>query len=76
MKTYRYTIILHPNPEGGYWISVPALKGCYSQGNTITEAIENGKEAIALCIEDLVAHGDPVPEEIEHPQALVVDVAA
>ncbi|MBI2908923.1 MAG: type II toxin-antitoxin system HicB family antitoxin [Chloroflexi bacterium] len=76
MKTYKYAIILHPSSEGGYWISVPSLRGCYSQGSSLTEAIENAKEAIALCIEDLVAHGEPVPEETEHPQAIIVDVAA
>ncbi len=77
MKTYRYAIILHPDvDEGGYWVEVPALKGCVTQGETIEEAIAMAKEAIALYIEDLVAHGEPVPEEPEHPQAIVVDVAA
>ncbi len=34
------------------------------------------KEAIQLYIESLIADGEPVPEEHEHPQALVINVAA
>jgi predicted RNase H-like HicB family nuclease len=33
------------------------------------------KDAIRLYIESLMADGEPVPEEPEHPQAIVVDVA-
>ena len=77
MKIHRYTIILHPDPEeSGYWVSVPALPGCNTQGDTLTEAIENAREAISLYIEDLIAHDEPVLEEAEHPQAIVIDVAA
>lgn len=73
----RYAIIIHPDAEqGGYWVSVPALKGCYTQGDTLVEAIENAKEAISVYLEALQARGEPIPEEPEHPQAIVIDVAA
>lgn len=56
-------VILYPG-EDGYWvIECPSLPGCISQGKTREEAVENIKEAIALYIESLEAHGDPVPEE-------------
>jgi len=32
--------------DGGYVVHCPALKGCWSQGDTIEEALENIKEAI------------------------------
>ena len=38
-------VILHKE-ENGYWAEVPALKGCFSQGETIEEITENIKEAI------------------------------
>ena len=77
MRRYRYTIFLHPEPEeGGYSVSVPALPGCHTQGETIEEAIAMAKDAIKLYVEDLVACGEPVPEEAEHPQAIVIDVDA
>lgn len=38
-------VILHKD-ENSYWAEVPALKGCFTQGNTIEETIQNVKEAI------------------------------
>ncbi len=77
MKEYQYTIILDPDPEeGGYTVTVPALPGCVTQGETIEEAIAMAKDAIHLYIETLIADGEPVPQETEHPQALIVKVAA
>ena len=76
-KEYRYTIILHPEPEdGGYSVTVPALPGCLAQGETIEEAIVLTKEAIALHIQGLIEDGEPVPEEQEPPQAITISVAA
>jgi antitoxin HicB len=71
-----YTIILHPDRDGGYTVTVPTLPGCVTQGETLEEAIEMAKDAIRLYIESLIADGEPVPEEQEHLQALVVHVAA
>jgi antitoxin HicB len=77
MSNYRYTIILHPDQEeGGYTVTVPALPGCITQGNTIDEAIAMAKDAIRLHIESLLAEGQPVPQEDEPPQAITIDVAA
>ncbi|MBI2633464.1 MAG: type II toxin-antitoxin system HicB family antitoxin [Parcubacteria group bacterium] len=38
--------------EDGYSVSVPSLPGCFSQGDTFEEAVENIKEAIELYLED------------------------
>ena len=77
MNMRHYAIFLHPDPEeGGYSVTVPALPGCFTQGETMEEAIERAKEAIALHIEGLVAEVLPVPQEDEHPQAIVIRVAA
>jgi Uncharacterized conserved protein len=42
----KYTILIHQAEEGGFWSEVPALPGCYSQGETIDETLLNTKEAI------------------------------
>jgi antitoxin HicB len=77
MREYQYAIILHPDPEhGSYGVTVPALPGCVTQGDTIEDAIAMAKEAISLHIEGLMADGEPVPEETEHPQALTISVTA
>ena len=73
----RYAIILHPDTEqGGYWVTVPTLPGCISQGDTIEQAIANAREAIRLHVEGLIERGENAPEEPEHPQVVIVDVAA
>ena len=48
----RYPVILHKEEDGGYWVTCPAFEGCFSQGDTLTEALANIREAIALCRED------------------------
>ena len=42
----EYTILIHQAEEGGYWSEVPALPGCYSQGETIDETLSNTKVAV------------------------------
>lgn len=61
MATYRYTMILEPQAGGGYHAYCPALKGCYSQGDTLDEAVENMREAVEAYIESVEAHGEPIP---------------
>jgi antitoxin HicB len=73
----KYTIILEPDPdEGGYTVTVPALPGCITQGETVEQCIERAQEAITGYIESLIAEGEPVPEETEHPQMITISVAA
>ena len=59
----RYTVVLEQEPDGGYVVSVPALPGCISPGDTRSEALTNIREAIVLYVEDCRAAGDPVPTE-------------
>ena len=51
--------------EGGYWAEVPALPGCYSQGESIEETVKNIREAIESPIEALKEEGQEIPEEGE-----------
>lgn len=48
-----FNVILEPAEEGGFNVSVPALEGCFSQGDTEEEALENIKEAILCYLEGL-----------------------
>lgn len=47
----RVTVLIHEEQDG-FWAEVPDLPGCYSQGDTLEEMIQNIKEAIA-CFLDL-----------------------
>jgi predicted RNase H-like HicB family nuclease len=44
----KLKVLLRPEPVGGYSVSVPALPGCYSEGETIEEALANIREATEL----------------------------
>lgn len=61
----RYTVILHSDESGGYWVEVPALRGCASQGETVEDALENVKDAIKLYLEVLQEDGAPIPKDEE-----------
>ena len=43
----KVRIVIHEAEEGGYWAEVPALPGCYSQGETLAEVRKRMREAIA-----------------------------
>ena len=69
----KYTVILVPEAEGGYSVEVPALRGCYTQGETREEAIAMAREAIQLYLESCRAHGEACPEE-SGVEPLVIEV--
>jgi predicted RNase H-like HicB family nuclease len=54
--------LLEPDDTGGYVATCPSLPGCYSQGDTIDGALDNIREAIELCLEDMQAHGEIIPD--------------
>ena len=60
MKHGTFPIILQREEEGGYSVTNPDLEGCYSQGETIEEALENIKEATLLCLEDQSVHNKDI----------------
>ena len=61
----KYRVLLQPDEDGQFVAEVPALPGCISQGKSRDEALRNVKEAIALYLESLQAHGDAVPPPIQ-----------
>jgi len=63
MKRVTLPIVIESDADG-YFVSCPALQGCYSQGTTYEEAVENIKDAIRLHIEDRVAGGEEIPEQV------------
>jgi antitoxin HicB len=49
----KFFVVLEEAEEGGFNVSVPALEGCFSQGETEEEALENAKEAILCYLEGI-----------------------
>ncbi len=52
-----FNVVLHKE-DNGYWAEVPALKGCYTQGDSIEEVKENIKEAITAWLSVDVGDSD------------------
>jgi len=71
----HFKVVLEEDEEvGGYIVSCPSLPGCFSQGDTADEALENIKEAIQACFESLAE--DEIKSYITKPSSRVVDVVA
>jgi len=61
---YQFTVVVERDEDGVFIASCPALQGCYSQGDTYEQALENLKDAIKLHIEARQSLGEPIPIEI------------
>lgn len=73
---YRFSIEVLPEEDGkGYYVVVPSLPGCFSQGKTVEEAVRNTQEAIALHVQSLQKQGEEIPSE-DHSFHTIVEVAA
>ena len=67
----EFDVVLEPQPDGGYSVYAPDLPGCVSEGNTKDDALANIQEAIAVYLESLDAHGDPLPPAAERARVTV-----
>ena len=47
----KFTVIIEQDEDGKYVGSVPELKGCHTQGDSLDDLMQNAKEAIQLCLE-------------------------
>ena len=57
----KYPVTLIPAEEGGYAVEIEDLPGCYSQGETVEEAIEMIEEARKLWMESMYEDGQEIP---------------
>jgi antitoxin HicB len=66
MTSRDYKVFLEPDAEyGGYVVVCPSIPGCYSQGNTVSEALANIREAIEVGLEDMESRGEEIPDPSE-----------
>jgi antitoxin HicB len=72
----QYTINIVPEEDGeGYYVTVPALPGCFSQGYTVEEAQKNIVEAIRLHLKCIKEEGEKIPYEKRSVLNTIVEVA-
>jgi predicted RNase H-like HicB family nuclease len=61
-KEHQFPVVIEYDPEEDVYLAdCPLLQGCYTDGKTYKEALENIKDALRLCIESRLAVGDPIP---------------
>ena len=62
LHEYEYPVVIEYDVEEDVYLAeCPLLPGCYTDGETFEEALENIRDAIQLVIESRLAVGDPVP---------------
>ena len=59
MSNYHFAIVVEKDKQG-YFAYCPELQGCYTQGETFEEVIENIKDAIKLHVEDRLTNNELV----------------
>lgn len=80
---YVYSAIFHPEKEGGFSIFFPDIEGCYTQGDTMVEAVEMAEDALNLMLWDKEENKEPIPHpsmpqdiRLEDPSDCIVWVSA
>jgi predicted RNase H-like HicB family nuclease len=66
----RFLVTLERDEDGVWVVECPSIPGCVSQGGTRDEALENIKEAIALCLEVRAEQGLPLTVETEEVEVV------
>lgn len=65
MKTlYKIPLVLDPQPEGGYTVTCPQLPELITEGDSIEEAMENVRDALAAVVEIYEDEGRSFPSSI------------
>lgn len=73
MNNYRFSVIIEKD-EDGYFASCNELQGCYTQGETYEEVLENIKDAISIHVEDRIESGEEIPQS-EYVSLTLMDLA-
>jgi len=64
-KKHVFQVIVEQDEAGYFVAECPALRACYTQGRSYEEAMENIKDVIALCLEDLKSRKQKIPVQPE-----------
>ena len=59
MNKYRFSVVVEKDQDG-YFAFCPELQGCYTQGATYEEALDNIRDAIRLHVEDRIEAGEEI----------------
>ena len=60
-REYQYTVLYEPSEEGGFVVTVPALPGLVTEGDSLDEARLMATDAIRGYLESLLKDHLPIP---------------
>ena len=71
MKSYTFKVVLEkdkwpdePDEKAVWRAYIPALPAAHAWGDTQQQALDNLRNAVELILEDMVEHGEPIPQEL------------
>ena len=59
--TKVYPAIIH-SEDGGFWIEFPDLPGCFSDGDTLEDLMDNAEEALGAFLAVKMDYRDEIPD--------------
>jgi len=62
-KEYRFSVIIEPCEEGGYFAQCHALPGCHVEAETYEETIAEMRKAINAFLEDYLENAEKIPDD-------------
>jgi predicted RNase H-like HicB family nuclease len=71
MNVYKFSVVIERDVDG-YFALCPELQGCYTQGDTYEEVLDNIKDAIHLHVEDRLESGEDIPQPDKKQNLYVV----
>ena len=75
MSIRKFTVILLPQDDGGYQVFFPYYPNCTTDGDSVEEALANGKDALeGLLITESKHGGDKVEAYVLAPHVVVAEV--
>ena len=75
MRSYQFQVIVEQDEDGMFVAEVPAIRACYAQGRTFEEAVENVREVLQMCLQEMIERGEEIPRPGEIVGLKRVEVA-
>ena len=74
LRSYIFKVQLSQDEDGRWNAAIPSLTGCYTWGDTQELALAHVQDALRCCLEDMIAHGEPLPPDVQMIDAPVAAV--
>ena len=65
MDNYEFQVIVEQDEDGVFIAEVSAIRACYAQGRTFEEAIENVRDVLEMCLQEMKKRGEEIPPPSE-----------